>query len=120
MPVEAISAVGAGGVDAIGGADAISGVGPEWSIEAPQGVTDAPAGAGAGEGFGSVLADQIGALQGTQDHAAAQSQALAAGTAEDVSSVVMAVERAQLSMQLASQLRTKATEAYQEIFRTQV
>jgi flagellar hook-basal body complex protein FliE len=123
MPVEAISAVGAGGVDAIGGADAISGagwVGPEFSIEAPQGVTDAPAGAGAGEGFGSVLADQIGALQGTQDHAAAQSQALAAGTAEDVSSVVMAVERAQLSMQLASQLRTKATEAYQEIFRTQV
>ena len=32
----------------------------------------------------------------------------------------MAVERAQLSMQLAGQIRTKAVEAAQEIFRTQV
>jgi flagellar hook-basal body complex protein FliE len=110
MPVEAITAVG--------------GIDPEFAIEAPQGFTmdgaaEAPSSTG-GEGFGSMLADQVGALQGTQDQAAAASQALAAGTAEDVSSVVMAVERAQLSMQLASQLRTKATEAYQEIFRTQV
>ena len=32
----------------------------------------------------------------------------------------MAVERAQLSMQLASQIRTKAVEASQDIFHTQV
>ena len=32
----------------------------------------------------------------------------------------MAVERAQLSMQLASQLRTKGVEALQDIFHTQV
>jgi len=111
MPVEALGAVGA--------ADQISAVGGEWAIEAPAGVGEAASG-GAGEGFGSVLADQVGALQGTQDQAAGASQALAAGTAQDVSSVVMAVERAQLSMQLASQLRNKATEAYQEIFRTTV
>jgi flagellar hook-basal body complex protein FliE len=32
----------------------------------------------------------------------------------------MAVERAQLSMQLASQLRTKGVEALNDIFHTQV
>jgi flagellar hook-basal body complex protein FliE len=32
----------------------------------------------------------------------------------------MAVERARLEMQMASQVRTKAVEAFQEIFHTQV
>ena len=115
MPVDPISA--------IGGAEdlELAGVGAEWQIEAPP-APDAPdaADAAGGEGFGSLLADQLGALQARQDEAAVQSQALAAGTAEDVGAVVMAVERAQLSMQLAAQLRNRATEAYQEIFRTQV
>ena len=110
MPVEAISAVGA--------EFDVAAIGPEWQIDVPPAPDDAPA--PDGEGFGSVLTDQIGALQRTQDEAAAQSYALAAGTAQDASAVVMAVERAQLSMQLAAQLRNRATEAYQEIFRTQV
>ena len=93
-------------------------VGPEFALDAPPAL-DAPAD-GAGAGFGSVLVDQIGALQRTQDDAAAQAGALATGQAEDVGEVVMAVERAQLAMQLASQMRGKAVEAYQEIFRTQV
>ena len=38
----------------------------------------------------------------------------------DPTAVVMAVERAQLSMQLAGQIRTKAVEAAQDIFHTQV
>ena len=33
---------------------------------------------------------------------------------------MIAIERARLSMELASQVRNKAVEAYQEIFRTQV
>ena len=40
--------------------------------------------------------------------------------ATDPTAVVMAVERAQLAMQLASQIRTKAVEAAQDIFHTQV
>jgi flagellar hook-basal body complex protein FliE len=32
----------------------------------------------------------------------------------------MAVERARLSMQMASQVRTKAVEAFQDVFHTQV
>ena len=113
--------------------DAIAAVGPEWTIampESPQAAgtqaTDALGGidgaeaTGSGKGFGGMLADQLQNLQGLQTDAASQSQALAAGTAEDASSVVMAVEKAQLSMQLAATLRDKSVESFQEIFRTQV
>ena len=59
-------------------------------------------------------------LTKTQTDAAGASQALATGQATDPTAVVMAVERAQLAMQLASQIRTKAVEAAQDIFHTQV
>jgi flagellar hook-basal body complex protein FliE len=97
--------------------------GPEWSV---QGIPDvAPGSAGAasgatGEGFGQMLAGQVQALSTSQANAAGAAQSLVDGTAADPSSVVMAVERARLSMQLASQIRTKAVEAYQDIFHTQV
>jgi flagellar hook-basal body complex protein FliE len=87
--------------------------GAEWQI-AP---VEAPAEAGAtGSGFGKMLSG----LQATQTEAAQAAQDLATGQASDPTAVVMAVERAQLSMQLASQIRTKAVEAVQTIFQTQV
>jgi flagellar hook-basal body complex protein FliE len=87
--------------------------GAEWQI-AP---VEAPAEAGAsGSGFGKML----NGLQATQTEAAQAAQDLATGQASDPTAVVMAVERAQLSMQLASQIRTKAVEAVQTIFQTQV
>jgi flagellar hook-basal body complex protein FliE len=94
----------------------------EWAIPSVDDATAEGAGAGAvqGEGFGSMLADQVGKLEGMQNEAADASQALATGQASDPEAVVMAVERAQLSMQLAGQIRTKAVEAAQEIFHTQV
>ena len=102
--------------------DAITAVGPEWNIAFPDsaGPVDAAQPVADGKGFGGMLTDQIENLQGLQTDAAAQSQALAAGTAEDASAVVMAVEKAQLSMQLAANLRDKSVESFQEIFRTQV
>jgi len=111
MPIEAISAMGV--------------TGPEWNISIPEapagvdGVGDA-AQAGGDSGFGGMLTNQLENLQGLQTDAAAQSQALATGTAEDASQVVMAVEKARLSMQLAASLRDKGLESFQEIFRTQV
>ena len=63
---------------------------------------------------------QIDSLQGLQDQAAQRLPALANGTATDPTTAVMAVERAQLSMQLASQLRTKGVEAINDVFHTQV
>lgn len=107
----------------------IAAMGAEWQVpgvagldgaipDAPQG---APGAAGApGESFGQMLAGQVEALQGLQENAAQQSQALAAGQVDDPSEVVMAVERARLGMQLASQIRTKLVEAQQDIFHTQV
>ena len=95
----------------------------EWSIPSI-GDAGAPDGAGAvqgeGSGFGSMLADQLGKLEGTQNEAADAAQALATGQATDPEAVVMAVERARLSMQLASTLRNKAVEAVNDVFHTQV
>jgi flagellar hook-basal body complex protein FliE len=105
--------------------DAITAVGPEWQIAMPEatpvdGAGRVGSGSGDGGGFGDMLAGRIDDLSGLQTEAAAQSQALATGQAQDASEVVMAVERAQLSMQLAAQLRDKSIEAFHEIFRTQV
>ena len=67
-----------------------------------------------------MLGQSIQSITATQNEAAQASQDLATGKATDPTAVVMAVERAQLAMQLASQIRTKAVEAAQDIFHTQV
>ena len=97
--------------------------GGEWAVEkaaADQAATQNAAAADPSGGFGSMLSGAIDNLQQTQVNAAQQSQALATGQTQDVTSVVTAVQEASLSMQLASQVRNKATEAYSEIFHTQV
>jgi flagellar hook-basal body complex protein FliE len=97
----------------------ISGIGTEFQLPKLEGVT-APKPAGDGDGFGNMLAEQIGKLADMQAEGAQQAQALATGQAEDVSQVVMAVERASLSLSMAATVRNKAVEAYQELFRMQV
>jgi len=91
--------------------------GAEWSIGGADSAT------GTGEtpsGFGNVLGEQITKLTDLQNGAADASRALATGEATDPTAVVMAVERAQLAMQLAGQLRTKGVEALNDILHTQV
>jgi flagellar hook-basal body complex protein FliE len=73
-----------------------------------------------GGGFGELLTEKLGDLAQLQNEAAVQSQALATGQAESLGDVVMAVEKAALSLQLASAVRTKGVEAYQEIMRMQI
>lgn len=95
--------------------------GPEWAIAAPDaGVVEPDVAQAGGGGFGAVLGKQLQNLGNLQTEAADASQALATGTATDPASVVVAVERARLAMQLASQLRTKGVEAVNDIFHTQV
>jgi len=91
--------------------------GPEFSV-APVEPTQAPA--ETGSGFGDLLGKSLQSLATSQTEASDAAQALATGQASDPTAVVMAVERAQLAMQLASQIRTKAVEAAQDIFHTQV
>jgi len=102
-------------VAALGAEWQIPGIGAPSGPTAPEGV--APAG---GSSFGNVLTQQIGNLTDLQESAASASQSLANGTATDVSSVVTAVEKAQLAMQLAGQIRTKGSEAVNDIFHTQI
>jgi flagellar hook-basal body complex protein FliE len=93
--------------------------GAEWSVPGIDG--SAPAAEPAsGADFGSILTDQIGRLQALQDEAATASQELATGQATDPTAVVMAVERAQLAMQMAATVRTKAVEAIQDVLHTTV
>jgi flagellar hook-basal body complex protein FliE len=91
--------------------------GPEWGVGAVEPATQGAQPAG---GFGDMLTNAISSLGETQTKAAGAAQSLASGTATDPTSVVMQVERAQLAMQLASQIRNKAVEAYQDVFHTQV
>jgi len=92
---------------------------PSLGAEAKVADTTESTGASGG-GFGGVLSKQLDGLSNLQVDAAQASRSLADGTATDPSQVVVAVERAQLAMQLAAQLRTKSVDAFSEIFRTQI
>ena len=76
--------------------------------------------AGDGAGFGKALEGALGKLDTSLKASSDAAESLATGTATDLPSVVMAVERASLELQLASQVRNKAVEAYQDLFRMQV
>ena len=93
--------------------------GPEWGVGGVGSLQPAQPGSGQG-GFGGMLSNAISSLEQTQTDAASASQSLVAGTATDPTQVVMAVERARLAMQMASQIRTKAVEAFTDVFHTQV
>jgi flagellar hook-basal body complex protein FliE len=102
---------------------AIKSLGGEFNVGSVGTLDGAPttgAAPGAAGSFGQVLTNQLGSLEKSQTDAASASRSLADGTATDPTAAIVAVERAQLSMQLAAQLRTKGVEALQEIFRTQV
>ena len=102
----------------------VTGASSEWSVGGVGKLEDpsvgGPAGAGPDGGFGGMLSNAVTSLEKTQTEAAQASQSLVAGTATDPTQVVMSVERARLAMQLASQIRGKAVEAYTDIFHTQV
>ncbi|HEY2767753.1 MAG TPA: flagellar hook-basal body complex protein FliE [Solirubrobacteraceae bacterium] len=102
-------------------AEPTAGVGAVGSPTAV-GAGEAAGGAGGQEsgGFGEALTNAISSLEGTQKSASAAAQALATGSTGNPESAVVTVADAQLAMQLASQLRTKGTEALQQIFQTQV
>ncbi len=70
--------------------------------------------------FGEYLVDALKKTNELQLESDKMNAALAAGRIEDVSQVVVAAQKAEISMQLALQLRNRATSAYQEIMRMQV
>jgi flagellar hook-basal body complex protein FliE len=97
----------------------IAPLGGEFSLPSLTG-PETTTGSTGGSGFGKALADSIDKLAASQNQADTATQQLATGQAQDVSSVVMSVEKASLELQLATQIRNKAVDAYQEIFRMTV
>jgi len=74
----------------------------------------------ASSGFGQYLRDaldQINALQADANH---KSHLLLTGDVEDFHTPIIALEKASLAMGLATSLRNKLLEAYQEIMRMQI
>jgi len=103
------------GTSGVGGASSVTGGQPAGAA------TPSVGSEGGGEGsFGGALTEAISSLEQTQTKADAASQALATGNVANPESAVVTVEDAKLAMELASQLRTKTTEAVQSIFATQV
>jgi flagellar hook-basal body complex protein FliE len=108
---------GLGGPLSLSGAQA---PGLTQGAQAAQGEAGSGVAAGESSGFGGELTEAISSLEKTQDSASSASQALATGNVSDPESAVVTVEDAQLAMEMAGQIRSKATEAVQSIFNTQV
>ncbi len=111
-------------IPAISGA--IGPLGPsEWSVGSVGSLGQDPAaqvnptGSGSGS-FGDALTGAINSLEATQANATTASQQLATGQLSDPTQAITAVENASLSMDLASQVRTKLTDAVNTLFQTQV
>ena len=100
------------GLSQSSGAGAAEGVAGAQPVEGAQG--------GSSGSFGNSLTEAISSLETGQVSADHASQALATGSVTDPEAAVTTVEDASLEMQLAAQIRSKATEAAQTIFQTQV
>ncbi len=71
-------------------------------------------------GFADMLGQALGQLQSISDHADAKVEALATGQDVELHDVMLALETESLAMNLVTQVRNKAVEAYQEVFRMQM
>jgi flagellar hook-basal body complex protein FliE len=76
--------------------------------------------AASGPSFRDSLVDAIRQANELQLQADEMSRALAAGQAAELHQVMLAAEKANLSLQFTLQVRNKVIEAYQEIMRVQV
>ncbi|HYF93961.1 MAG TPA: flagellar hook-basal body complex protein FliE [Symbiobacteriaceae bacterium] len=69
------------------------------------------------QNFANVLSQALGAVEQDQQNAKEIAAKLATGEVKDISEVMVASERATLSLSMAIQVRNKLLEAYQEIMR---
>ncbi|MCW2972283.1 MAG: flagellar hook-basal body protein FliE [Thermoleophilia bacterium] len=76
--------------------------------------------ANSASGFASMLADKISSLSSQQTAASNEMNAVATGQVDDVAQSMVRIEQANVSLQMATQVRNKVIEAYQEIIRMQI
>lgn len=72
-----------------------------------------------GNSFASILSSAVQGVNQTNDNAATQVSNLIQGGSGDISNVMVAVEKADVSFQLMMQVRNKIVSAYQDIEKMQ-
>jgi len=70
--------------------------------------------------FKNVLTDALNKVEATQKESDLMTNKLVTGEVTDIHQVMIASQKASLSLQLTVQVRNKVVEAYQEIMRMQV
>jgi flagellar hook-basal body complex protein FliE len=94
---------------------------PVSMIAVPQAAPVGAAGASGGTGaFQSMLEGMIGNVEQSQTQAQQAAQNFLSGGDEELHSVALAAQRADLQFNLFLQVRNKAVSAYQEVMRMQV
>ncbi|MEW6523412.1 MAG: flagellar hook-basal body complex protein FliE [Bacillota bacterium] len=91
---------------------------PTWNLPKPEG--NAGPKAATTTTFSGMLKEALATANRLELHAQAMDARLALGEQVDLHDVVIASEKAKLSLDLVVQVRNKAIEAYQEIMRMQV
>ncbi len=74
----------------------------------------------AGTSFGTWLAEALGQVNALQQASDRMTDDFVAGRTDSIHEVMIAGEKASLSLQLAMEIRNKVLEAYQEINRMQI
>lgn len=80
----------------------------------------APSAASQGPSFADIFSNALKQVEQDQKAAEEATVKLVTGEVQDFTEVLIASERANLTLSLALQVRTKVLEAYQEIMRTQL
>jgi flagellar hook-basal body complex protein FliE len=70
--------------------------------------------------FAAVLKDKLTSLNTEQADAAKATTDMATGRVDDVAQTMLRIEQANVSLQMATQVRNKVIEAYQDILRMQM
>jgi flagellar hook-basal body complex protein FliE len=91
---------------------------PAASLQLPPSGTRPAAGNGAD--FGSMLGNLLGSLSQVEQNTNGVLAQAATGQNVDVHDVAIALQSESLAFSLATQVRDKLVEAYQDVFRTQV
>ncbi|MCW2960835.1 MAG: hypothetical protein JWM25_973 [Thermoleophilia bacterium] len=71
-------------------------------------------------GFAGILKSKLTELNASAQDSSAAMQSIATGTVDDVAQTMLRVEQASINMQMATQVRNKVLEAYQEVLRMQM
>ena len=94
----------------------ISPIRPVDTVISPPGM-EKPAGSPA---FGEVLSSAIDKVEGSRKTATDSVHQFLSGDSEDIHTVGLATQRADLEMELFLQVRNKVVQAYQEVMRMQL